>query len=616
MLVTEKGNPFLLGANRTAEGYNFALDVPEGETIKLLLYKKGGKVPKYILPFPEEEKMGRICAMEVKGISGEAYEYNYEIDGKIYQDPFTYCIRGKKHFGERTEDVHKVRCGFLPEEKYSWEGDKPPGISYENMVLYKLHVRGYTKLAPNLGRKKGTFAGLTEMIPYWKELGVNTLELMPAYEFPEVPSVKQEGEKEYITDRKENSRVNYWGYASGYYLSPKRAYCTADNVQNEVRDFIKALHKAGMECIMEFYFPGETNPFAALRALQFWKTYYHIDGFHIQGEGVPAELILRDGILSDTKIMIEGYDFSGFYGGKEPKKRVLAEYNRSFLEDMRRFLKSDEGMTEGALWHVRKNSGFHGVVNFMTCQDGFTLHDLVSYNYKHNEENGENNEDGSSYNYSWNCGIEGNTRKLAVRQMRERQMRNAFLMMILSQGTPMIYAGDEMGNSQEGNNNAWCQDNPVGWTDWKGLKRNASLFAFVKNALAFRADHPILHMSRELKGTDYLAKGFPDISFHGERAWYVSYENTSRLFGVMYYSAYEEEGKDEFIYVGYNFHWEERSLALPNLPEGYSWKKVADTGDLKEGGKFLPSEEEYKKAVTAAPRTIVVLTGRQEEQTK
>lgn len=570
-------------------------------------------MPKYILPFPEDEKMGRVCAMEVKGISGEMYEYNYEIDGKICQDPFAYCIRGKKHFGERTEDVHKVRCGFLPEEKYSWEGDKPPGISYENMVLYKLHVRGYTKLAPNLGRKKGTFAGLTEMIPYWKELGVNTLELMPAYEFPEVPSVKQEGEKEYITDRKENDRVNYWGYASGYYLSPKQAYCTEDNVQNEVRDFVKALHKAGMECIMEFYFPGETNPFAALRALQFWKTYYHIDGFHIQGEGVPAELILRDGILSDTKIMMTGYDFSGFYGGKEPKKRVLAEYNRSFLEDMRRFLKSDEGMAEGASWHVRRNSNYNGVVNFMTCQDGFTLYDLVSYNYKHNEENGENNEDGSSYNYSWNCGIEGNTRKLAVRQMRERQMRNAFLMMTLSQGVPMIYAGDETGNSQEGNNNAWCQDNPVGWTDWKGLKRNDSLFQFVKNALAFRAAHPILHMAKELKGIDYLAKGFPDISFHGERAWYVSYENTSRLFGVMYYSAYEEEGKDEFIYVGYNFHWEERSLALPNLPEGYSWKKVADTGDLKEGGKFLPSEKEYKKTIAAAPRTIVVLTGRQEE---
>ena len=154
MLLTEKGNPFLLGANRTAEGYNFALDVPEGETVKLLLYKKGGKMPKYILPFPEDEKMGRVCAMEVKGISGEMYEYNYEIDGKIYQDPFAYCIRGKKHFGERTEDVHKVRCGFLPEEKYSWEGDKPPGISYENMVLYKLHVRGYTKLAPNLEEKK------------------------------------------------------------------------------------------------------------------------------------------------------------------------------------------------------------------------------------------------------------------------------------------------------------------------------------------------------------------------------------------------------------------------------------------------------------------------------
>lgn len=624
MFLTEKGNPFLLGANRTEEGYNFALDVPEEGEVRLLLYGKGGKTPKKAIPFPKEGRIGRIYAMEVKGLSGKSYEYNYEINGKVCQDPFAYSVRGKNSFGERTEDVHRVRCGFLPEEKYSWEGDTSPAIPYENMILYKLHVRGYTRLLPNMGKKRGTFSGLTEMIPYWQELGINAVELMPAYEFLEVPLAEQEGEQEneYITNRKDRDRVNYWGYAPGYYLAPKRAYCTGKNVQEEVQNFVKALHRAGMECIMEFYFPQETNPFTALRALQFWKTYYHIDGFHIQGEGVPKELILKDGVLSDTKIMLSGYDFHSFYGGKEPKKRVFAEYNLSFLENMRRFLKSDEGMTEGALWHVRRNSGYCGVVNFMTCQDGFTLHDLVSYNYKHNEENGENNEDGSSYNYSWNCGIEGNTRKLAVRQMRERQVRNAFLMMLLSQGIPMIYAGDEMGNSQEGNNNAWCQDNPIGWTDWKGLKRNASLLEFVKNAVAFRKAHPILHMARELKGTDYLAKGFPDISVHGERAWYVSYENTSRLFGIMYCSAYGEKdedflkNEDDFIYVGYNFHWEERCLALPNLPEDYTWRKVADTKDLKKGGCFEASEEEYKKTVKAAPRTIVVLTGRREAKRK
>ena len=226
MLLTEKGIRFFWGKSQR-KGIILRLTFRK-EKVKLLLYQKGGNTPRKVLPFPEDEKMGRVCAMEVKGISGEMYEYNYEIDGKICQDPFAYCIRGKKHFGERTEDENKVRCGFLPEEKILLGGRKAPEISYEDMVLYKLHVRGYTKLVPNMGRKKGTFAGLTEMIPYWKELGINTVELMPAYEFPEVPSVKQEGEKEYITDRKENDRVNYWGYASGYYLSPKRAYCTEE----------------------------------------------------------------------------------------------------------------------------------------------------------------------------------------------------------------------------------------------------------------------------------------------------------------------------------------------------------------------------------------------------
>lgn len=177
----------------------------------------------------------------------------------------------------------------------------------------------------------------------------------------------------------------------------------------------------------------------------------------------------------------------------------------------------------------------------MVCQDGFTMNDLVSYNYKHNEANGEGNQDGSSYNYSWNCGVEGPTRKVSVRQMRERQIKNAFLMMLLSQGVPMIYHGDEFGNSQSGNNNAYCQDNATGWTDWKGLSRNQGLRKFVKDAIAFRKAHPVLHMPVELKGVDYLTKGFPDVSLHGERAWYLSYENTSRLLGMMYYGAYARE---------------------------------------------------------------------------
>ncbi len=614
-IFTDKGTPFPQGANPIDKGYNFAVEVPEGGSAELLLYRKGEKQPQKEISFPEENKVGNVLSIRVRGLSPGTHEYNYRINGVVCQDPYAYSIQGRTHFGEpMDEDVHKIRCGLLPDTEYSWEGDKSLQIPYEDMILYKLHVRGYTKLMSNIGKKKGTFSGLVEMIPYWKKLGINAVELMPAYEFQEV--VSKSREEAYMTQKRDEDRINYWGYTTGYYFAPKRAYCAGTDVHKEFRDFIKALHKAGIECIMEFCFNGETNPLLALRALQFWKIFYHVDGFHIQGSGIIQELVLKDGILSGTKIMMPGYDFASLYHGKQPAQRVFAEYNQSFLEDMRRFLKSDEGMNQRAVWHVRHNGNYNGVVNFITCHDGFTLNDLVSYNYKHNESNGEDNEDGSSYNYSWNCGVEGHSRKLSIRQMRERQMRNAFLMMLLSQGVPMIYGGDEFANSQEGNNNAWCQDNPVGWTEWKGLKRNEALFRFVKEAIAFRKEHPVLHAPKELKGTDYLAKGYPDISFHGERAWYVSYENTSRLFGVMYFDAYEKRDKEteenKFIYVGYNFHWENRKLALPNLPEGYHWTKVADTGNMVGESCFVEDGKEYKKTIEADPRTIVILIGRQE----
>ncbi len=457
------------------------------------------------------------------------------------------------------------------------------------------------------------------MIPYWKELGINAIELMPAYEFCEVPINKPKEGSEHIKTRRKENVVNYWGYASGFYFSPKSAYCSTREPEQEFRYMIRELHKNGIACIMEFYFPEETDSLMALRALQFWRDFYHVDGFHVLGEGFNREMLLRDGILSGAKLIFQGFDFDHFYRGKLPVRRCGAESNMNFLQDMRRFLKSDEGMVEAAAWHIRHNSENHGVINYMVCQDGFTMNDLVSYNYKHNEANGEGNQDGSSYNYSWNCGVEGPTRKVSVRQMRERQIKNAFLMMLLSQGVPMIYHGDEFGNSQSGNNNAYCQDNATGWTDWKGLSRNQGLRKFVKDAIAFRKAHPVLHMPVELKGVDYLTKGFPDVSLHGERAWYLSYENTSRLLGMMYYGAYAREkedlevAEDDFIYIGYNFHWENRSLALPNLPEGMCWKKIADTS-LHGTGFCLEEEEEYKKSIEIGPRAIVVLLGRQEAE--
>lgn len=607
VIKTEQGYPLLPGTNRIGNGINFALEVPEGAQASLLLYRKRGKQPYAEIPFTEKNRVGNVYTMFLPDFKETDYEYNFMINGKIELDPCAYSIRGREHFGASfSEDIHKVRCGFLSREPYDWEDETAPQIPYSDLLLYKVHVRGYTKTCRELQGNKGTFRGLTEMIPYWKELGVNAIELMPAYEFQEVAPAADGGGM--VSEARTEGKVNYWGYGPGYYYAPKRSYCATKEPEKEFRDFIKSLHKAGMECIMEMYFPAGTNPVSALRALQFWKLYYHADGFHVLGEGAPVHLLLTDGVLSDTKLLLHGFDENSIRERKGQK--CVAEYNQGFLQDMRRFLKSDEEMVSSVSYRIRRNPSKYAVINYMAFQDGFTMNDMVTYNYRHNEANGEENQDGSSYNFSWNCGVEGPSRKQNIRQIRERQIRNAFLMMFLSQGVPMIYGGDEIGNSQGGNNNAYCQDNAIGWVDWKGLKKNEALLSFVKKAAAFRKEHPILHKEEEMKGVDYKTKGFPDISFHGERAWYCNSDNTSRLLGIMYCGAYAEKENgepDDFIYVTYNFHWENREMALPNLPAGMEWKKVIDTADAEANGFPEESEEGYTKKIEVGPRTIVVL---------
>lgn len=611
VLNIRAGYPSLLGANKIAEGLNFAAEIPYGSKASLVLYRKGHGTPWKEIPFSEDSRTGKVCALIVSGIDRGRCEYNFRIDGKIVQDPYAYGIRGREHFGilDSSGDEHKVRCTFLPDEDYEWENDRSPGISYRDLIMYKVHVRGYTRQYKLPQRLKGTFKGLEEMIPYWKELGVNGVELMPAYEFSEVsPGVAANG---LVSEKRQEGKVNYWGYAPGFYFAPKSAYCATKEPEREFRDMVKTMHKAGIECIMEFYFPRGVNPLLVLKAACFWKCYYHVDGFHFVGDGVPKELLAEDHILYGTKKMFQQIpDPAG-------DDNMTAEYQPGFLQDMRRFLKSDEGMIPAAEYHIRHSGAPGGTINYMACQDGFTLYDTVSYNYRHNEKNGENNADGSEYNYSWNCGVEGPSRKLAVRRLREQQIKNAFLMLLLSQGTPLIYGGDEFGNSQDGNNNAYCQDNPTGWTDWKALKKQEKLFRFVKEAITFRKDHPVFHMETALRGIDYLAKGFPDISFHGERAWYLNKENTCRLLGVMYcggYAAKPDGTADDFIYVGYNFHWENRTIALPNLPDGMVWKKTADTSETEREHCFWEREEEYQKGIEINPRTIVVLVGRKKEE--
>ncbi|MBR2528472.1 MAG: Type II secretory pathway, pullulanase PulA and related glycosidase [Blautia sp.] len=612
------GNPELPGAALVGTDMNFTLEstAPVGKVF-LLLYRKGARKPSQVIRMQEEYQTGRVYSVRIRNFDPDLYEYNYQIDDQVVCDPCAHKLVGREKFGQSmSQEPHRVRCGFLGREPLVWgEKERSFRLSFSEMVLYKLHVRGYTKLVKTVDQKKGTFAGLQTMIPYWKELGVNTIELMPAYEFDEIPQDAKQTDTDMVkvTEKKAAGRINYWGYGSGYYFAPKSAYCASDNPEKEFSELVRSLHESGMACVMEFYFPEEVTPNLVLNILHFWKLHYHVDGFHLLGEGAPVEMALKDAILSDTKIFAPFFDMGRLPSGQVSPERNFAEYNAGFLEDMRRLLKSDEGMVSQVKYRMTRTDARQAVVNFMAYQDGFTLHDMVCYNEKHNEENGEDNLDGSDFNYSWNCGAEGVTRKKGIRQFRLVQLRNAMAMVLLSQEVPMIYGGDEFGNSQKGNNNAYCQDNPIGWIDWSGLKRNASLVSFVKKLITFRREHPVLHMGMQLENRQYQYKGIPLLSFHGEKAWYSNSENSSRMLGIMYAGACVKKAdgsSDDTIYIALNFHWEKKEFALPKLDENLVWRKVIDTSEPDTDGFCESSSLTYERTVTVAGRSITVLIGK------
>ena len=256
------------------------------------------------------------------------------------------------------------------------------------------------------------------------------------------------------------------------------------------------------------------------------------------------------------------------------------------------------------------------MLNFMAVTNGFTMMDMVSYDQKHNEANGENNRDGSDYNYSWNCGAEGHVRKKKIQELRSRQLRNAMLLLFLSQGTPVLLAGDEFGNSQNGNNNAYCQDNEISWLNWNLNKWDQALLDFVKHVIAFRKAHPVFHMKQEPRVMDYLACGHPDISYHGVNAWQPEFENFRRQIGILYCGAYAKKPNgenDDFFFVIFNMHWEPHSFALPNLPKNLVWSLAFDTSDSAAGGYYEEGQERQilnQKNYMVPSRSVLVFQGK------
>lgn len=601
-----------MGAVPVKDGIVFSMERKNNEEASLLLYKKGSKEVIQEIPFPATNTIGDIVCVKAEKIASARYEYNFCIDGKVTLDPYAKVLIGTGKFGEEHPEGHEVRCAMIA-GNYDWEDDRKPQIAYEDAVMYSFHVRGFTKQRYSGVRHKGTFLGITEKAEYFKELGINQIKLMPAYEFTEMESVKTHAR--YRKEEELPKRLNYWGYTKAFHFAPKRAYAATKDPVREFKDMVKTMHRLGIEVLMEFYFPEGCSQRYITECLQYWVQEYHVDGFHVRGVQGICNLMATDPLFADTKLLNIYFPVEEIYGKKNlPKKRMVAECNDGFMIDVRRFLKGDEESLKAFAERMRRNPKGSGLINYIASHDGFTLCDLVSYEERHNEDNGEQNRDGRVQNYSWNCGEEGKSRKKKILELRNRQMKNAWCMLLLSAGTPMILAGDEFCNSQLGNNNPYCLDNEISWLDWKGYKSgNSEMFRFVKDLIAFRKKHKILHMGQELSMTDSLSCGFPGISYHSSSAWYGELDGQNRKIGVMYCGKYADE--DELIYIAYNMHWMEHTFALPALPSGYRWNVALDTseGILEEDKwRLLPDSRQ----VQVSSRTVTVLIGRKHKDVK
>lgn len=614
---SEKGE-YPLGAWATRNGMHFSFAHP-GESCAVVLYRSGGKTPLVKLPFPWEQRMGDVWSAAVSG-DFAGVEYLYEVDGELKTDPCGRQFSGRERWGDLKRPAAPLRAMALPEpEAFDWEGDRPLEIPYEDCIFYHIHARGFTRHASSgvEPAERGTFRGIMEKIPYLQELGVTTLVLQPPVEFEEVVRPKCVDRNPYGI-QEQADKLNYWGYTPGQMMAPKAAYSTGGGKQpvREFKELVKGLHQAGLELVIELFFDGTEYPAYVLEAVRFWAREFHVDGIRLVGYA-PLKLLGADPYLRRRKLLAAGWD--GADGGNE---RHLAECGEGFMLAMRGFLKGDEGKLDSAAFCIRHNPADTAVVNYMADVNGFTLMDMVSYNGKHNEANGEGNQDGTDYNQSWNCGAEGATRKKKVLALRKKQLRNALLMLFLSQGAPMLLSGDEFGQTKKGNNNSYCQDNEISWLNWGLLKHNGDIYAFAKSAIAFRRRHPVFHMRREPALMDYKSCGMPDISYHGVKAWYPDFDASRRQLGVLYCGEYGElpgGGHDNYFYVAYNMHWTPQEFALPSLPGGLMWHLAADTDDAEQNG-FMPEGREPlladQRSLTVQPRSITVVMGKPGEVKK
>lgn len=694
------GQPFPFGASPVAGGVNFSIYSSYATAITLVLFKKGTLDAFAEIPIPREFRLGNVASMVVMGLDYQDIEYGYRVDGpyapkaghrfdksKILLDPYAKSVSGRDVWGAFPwENNPYPYRGQVVTDEFDWEGDRPLEIPEEDLIIYEMHVRGFT-CHPSSKVKlehRGTFAGLQEKIPYLKSLGVNCVELMPIFEFDELDNPRHNP----LTGGR---LYNYWGYSTVGFYAPKAGYAAAGNDGRQVQELktlVKELHRNGIEIILDVVFNhtaegNENGPTISFRGLdnktyymltpqgfyhnfsgcgntlncnhpvvrafvldclRYWASEYHIDGFRFDlasilgrdPQGIPLknppllENLAFDPILAKCKLIAEAWDAGGLYQvGSFPDYDRWGEWNGKYRDDIRCFIKSQGNLKDVAErlqgspdLYAQAGRRVSSSVNFITAHDGFTLVDLVSYNEKHNEANGEENRDGANDNESWNCGIEGPTTDPEVNALRRRQMRNAIAILMVSQGMPMILMGDEVGHSQYGNNNAYCHDSELTWLDWNLLKTNAAFLRFVKNCIAFRHAHPVLRNREFFRHEDYMGSGYLDISWHGTELGKPGWDGdgdkppeADYTLAFLLCGKHAQGGKvrDDYVYVAMNMHWEGHGFKLPNLPAEMKWHVFANTWmpspeDIWEPGTEPVLPEQSWMMIGA--RSVVILVGR------
>ena len=593
---------------------------------------------------------------------GQLYDRN-----TVLLDPYARAVSGRMLWGCRNRDGTLPRFrGRIIWEDFDWEGDKPLEKHPCDLVIYETHVRAFTRHPSSGAKYPGTFAGIIEKLPHLKALGVNCVELMPIFEFDEF-----ENERELNGRQLRNlwgySTVDFFAPKAGYAASGPLGM-EAD----ELKWVIRRLHQEGIEVVLDVVFNhtaegdghGPTISYRGIDnstyylltpdggyynfsgcgntmncnhpvvrqmvvdCLRYWVSAYHVDGFRFdlasiltRGEnGVPlmdpplVESIASDPVLGKCMRIAEAWDAGGLYQvGSFPNFGRWSEWNGKYRDCLRRFIKGGAECLPELLWRIRGSGDMYGSrsaaasINFVTCHDGFTLRDLVSYNEKHNLPNGEDNRDGTNDNHSWNCGAEGDTDDPAINALRLRQMKNLMTVLLLSRGIPMLYSGDEFCNTHSGNNNAYCQDNETSWLDWTLLDRYADHFEYVRRLIAFRHAHPVLRAADYDFGPN--GTGFPEMSFHGTRAWQLDENSPGLCFACLWAEDHLKYGtsEDAFIYMAVNAHWETHAFELPKLPEGFTWRLSFDSSRASDDPDRLPPLKDIAEYLLCA-RSCAVLT--------